>query len=59
MGSLRDFRELKLIGKCSFWRVYRCVRNSDNLEYALKEVNIKDMGQREREDAVNEVRILA
>eukprot|EP00960_Hanusia_phi_P063802 765576-Hanusia_phi.AAC.12 len=58
-GSLKSFRDLRLIGKGSFGRVYRCIRCSDNQEYAIKEVNIKSMSQREREDAVNEVRILA
>jgi len=58
-SCLRDFKDLKLIGKGSFGRVYRCIRVSDGLEYAMKEVAIKAMSQREREDAVNEVRILA
>lgn len=58
-SCLRDFKDLKLIGKGSFGRVYRCIRNSDGQEYAMKEVAIKAMSQREREDAVNEVRILA
>lgn len=58
-SSLRDFRDLKLIGKGSFGRVYRCIRISDGGDYAVKEVAIKAMSQREREDAVNEVRILA
>ena len=58
-SCLRDFRDLKLIGKGSFGRVYRCIRVSDGGEYAMKEVAIKAMSQREREDAVNEVRILA
>ena len=58
-STLKSFRDLRLIGKGSFGRVYRCIRCSDNQEYAIKEVNIKSMSQREREDAVNEVRILA
>lgn len=58
-SCLRDFKDLKLIGKGSFGRVYRCIRVSDGQEYAMKEVAIKAMSQREREDAVNEVRILA
>lgn len=53
--GLKDFKDLKLIGKGSFGRVFRAVRPSDNQEYAIKEVNIKAMSQREREDAVNEV----
>eukprot|EP00285_Hemiselmis_virescens_P002742 CAMPEP_0173410786 /NCGR_PEP_ID=MMETSP1356-20130122/75412_1 /TAXON_ID=77927 ORGANISM="Hemiselmis virescens, Strain PCC157" /NCGR_SAMPLE_ID=MMETSP1356 /ASSEMBLY_ACC=CAM_ASM_000847 /LENGTH=288 /DNA_ID=CAMNT_0014372445 /DNA_START=240 /DNA_END=1103 /DNA_ORIENTATION=+ len=58
-GGLKNFKDMKLIGKGSFGRVFRAIRPSDNQEYAIKEVNIKAMSQREREDAVNEVRILA
>ena len=31
-SCLRDFRDLKLIGKGSFGRVYRCIRVSDGGE---------------------------
>lgn len=47
------------VGKGSFARVYRVTKNSDRKRYALKEVNLRQMTQREREDAVNEVRLLA
>jgi len=35
------------------------VRNSDRKEYALKQVKITTLTQREKENAMNEVRILA
>jgi len=50
---------MKLIGKGSFGRVYRAQRTSDGKDYALKELPIKNMGQRERDEALNEVRLLA
>ncbi|KAL0216416.1 hypothetical protein P9112_008600 [Eukaryota sp. TZLM1-RC] len=57
--SLRDFKIVRFIGKGSFGCVYRALRHADGKEYAIKEVDIQSMSQREREDTVNEVRILA
>ena len=39
--------------------MYRVVRNSDGQEYALKKVKIMNLSEKERENALNEVRILA
>ena len=39
--------------------MYRVVRNSDGQEYALKKVKIMNLTEKERENALNEVRILA
>mmetsp|Transcript_16830 Transcript_16830/g.27674 ORF Transcript_16830/g.27674 Transcript_16830/m.27674 type:complete len:473 (-) Transcript_16830:374-1792(-) len=57
--SLAGFKILKFIGKGSYGSVYKVLRKSDDKEYALKEVNIKPMSQKEREEAVNEIRLLA
>jgi len=57
--SLSEFNIETQIGKGSFARVYRVTRNSDHKRYAIKEVNLRQMTQKEREDAVNEVRLLA
>ncbi|KNC49897.1 NEK protein kinase [Thecamonas trahens ATCC 50062] len=54
-----DFVKEQFIGKGSYGKVYRVKRRSDGKTYALKEVNIKFMSHREREDAVNEIRLLA
>lgn len=58
-GKLSDFQNLTLIGKGSYGRVYRGTRVTDKTDYALKELNIKSMNQKEREDATNEIRLLA
>jgi serine/threonine protein kinase len=55
----KDFKIVKLLGKGTYGAVYKVVRKSDNEEYALKEVSLKALKKREREDAVNEVRVLA
>eukprot|EP01029_Cantina_marsupialis_P026945 TRINITY_DN7392_c0_g2_i1.p1 TRINITY_DN7392_c0_g2~~TRINITY_DN7392_c0_g2_i1.p1 ORF type:complete len:417 (-),score=76.20 TRINITY_DN7392_c0_g2_i1:319-1569(-) len=54
-----DFRFEHVLGKGSYGAVYKVLRKSDKNYYALKEVNIKSLSQREREDAVNEIRLLA
>jgi len=56
---LNDFKIIKFIGKGSYGSVYKVFRKSDEKEYAMKEVNIKPMSQKEREEAVNEIRLLA
>ncbi|KAA6390615.1 MAG: putative G2-specific protein kinase nimA [Streblomastix strix] len=50
---------MKFLGKGSYGSVHAVRRIADGKLYALKEINIKSMSFREREDAVNEIRILA
>ena len=40
-------------------RSYRVRRLSDNKVYALKETNVRNLSQQERQEAVNEIRLLA
>lgn len=64
--TMRDFRPLGKLGEGSFSCVYKVERISDGCTYALKKVIIEPiqikigtLSQRERENAVNEIRILA
>jgi len=59
MSSVRDFEKKKLLGKGSSGTVYHVKRISDKKSYALKEVSLSSLPVKEREDAVNEVRLLA
>ena len=52
-----DFQICRLLGKGSYGSVYKVIRKSDNQEYAMKEVSLKDLSQKEREEAVNEIRM--
>lgn len=58
-GTLADFEIVKKVGEGAFSSVYQVVRRSDGLIYALKKVKIGQLKQREKENALNEIRILA
>jgi len=58
-SSLKDFKVLAQLGKGSYGSVSKVERITDGQVYALKEVNIRRLAPREREDALNEIRILA
>jgi NIMA (never in mitosis gene a)-related kinase len=57
--SLKDYNLGKKLGSGSFSEVWRVTRKSDNTEYALKKVNLRKLSVKEKENALNEVRILA
>ncbi|KAL0237814.1 hypothetical protein GEMRC1_012288 [Eukaryota sp. GEM-RC1] len=46
--SLRDYKIVRFIGKGSFGHVYRAIRHADGKEYAIKEIDIQSMSQREK-----------
>ena len=48
-----------MIGTGAYSEVYQVTRKSDNIEYALKQVKIQRLTEKEKENALNEVRILA
>ncbi|KAM3135066.1 G2-specific serine/threonine protein kinase [Paramecium bursaria] len=57
--QIEDFEVLEKLGDGSFAQVYKVKRKSDQQFYAMKKVNISLQTQKERENALNEVRILA
>lgn len=57
---IEDFQILSKLGTGSYSSVYKVVRKQDNLVYSLKKVRIiEGLSDKERENSVNEVRILA
>ena len=57
--SLNEFEQLKRIGTGSYSNVYKVSRIEDGKEYALKKVKMTGLSSKEKENALNEVRILA
>lgn len=57
--SLKDFDVFEKLGEGAFSSVFRVLRKSDNQVYALKKVRFAPLKLKERENALNEVRILA
>jgi NIMA (never in mitosis gene a)-related kinase len=56
---MSDFQIIKKLGDGAYSSVYKVKRNSDSLVYALKQVKMLTLTEKERENALNEVRILA
>ena len=48
-----------ILGEGSFSEVYQVTRKSDNSIYAMKKVKMQKLSSKEKENALNEVRILA
>ena len=56
---LADFEVMKKIGDGAYSQVFKIKRKADGIIYALKKVNLPKFTQKEKENAINEVRILA
>ena len=57
--KLDEFEILRKLGSGAYSCVYNVRRHADQKEYALKKVRMDVLSEKERENAVNEVRILA
>lgn len=56
---MNHFNVVRELGKGSFSAVYKVMRKSDGKVYSLKKVNLIGLSDKERTNALNEVRILA
>jgi serine/threonine protein kinase len=59
LGRVNGFVLQKLLGKGSFGTVYQAIRETDGKTYAIKKVDTRKMGAKDRAEAVNEIRVLA
>lgn len=57
--SLADFKQLALLGEGAYSAVYKVLRLADNETYALKKVKLPSLSDKEKQNALNEVRLLA
>lgn len=58
-GTMANYTIINTIGKGAYSNVYKVKRKSDDQIYALKKVLLKGLSKKEKENALNEVRILA
>ena len=56
---MNNFEILQTLGEGTYSTVYKVIRKSDGLVYALKKVNILRLSYKEKQNALNEIRILA
>lgn len=56
---MNNFKTIGKLGEGAFSTVYKVKRISDGIDYALKKVQMGKLSSKEKENALNEVRILA
>ena len=56
---MSDFVVEGEIAKGSFGVVMRCIRLSDNRQFAIKQVEMKGMNKAEREECIDEARVMS
>ena len=60
LTSLDDFQIVEKLGEGSYSTVYKVIRKCDSSVYSLKKVRIiEGLSDKERQNSINEVRILA
>ena len=57
--SLNDFSIIKKLGEGAYSSVFKVRKHDDDDIYALKKVKMLNLSEKEKENALNEVRILA
>ena len=57
--SLKEFELLNKIGEGAYSQVFKVLRRSDREVYALKKVYMTKLKPKEKNNALNEIRILA
>lgn len=58
-SSLADFKNVKLLGEGAFAAVYKVIRHADSKTYAIKKVKLPSLSDKEKQNALNEIRLLA
>lgn len=58
-SGLNDFKQIAPLGEGAYSSVYKVVRLADKAIYALKKVKLPSLSDKEKQNALNEVRLLA
>lgn len=56
---MENYIILKELGKGAFSTVYKVLRKETKIIYAMKSINMTDLSEKEKENSINEIRILA
>ena len=56
---MKNFELISKLGEGSYSTVYKVRRKADLKMYALKKVKLKNLSEKEKQNALNEIRILA
>ena len=56
---MNDFKIISKLGEGAYSTVYKVQRNIDNNVYALKKVKLLNLSEKEKQNSLNEVRLLA
>ena len=56
---MHNFELISKLGEGSYSTVYKVRRKADLKMYALKKVKLKNLSEKEKQNALNEIRILA
>ena len=56
---MNDFKIISKLGEGAYSTVYKVKRNIDNNIYALKKVKLANLSEKEKQNSLNEVRLLA
>lgn len=56
---IKDFQIISKLGEGAYSAVYKVKRQTDGVEYALKRVKLQNLNDKEKDNALNEIRILA
>ena len=57
--TLQSFKILHKLGEGSYSTVYKVKRSQDNHTYAMKRIKMYNLNEKERQNALNEIRFLA
>lgn len=59
MSSIQNYVKIKVVGKGTFGQAVLVKSKTDNQQYIMKQINMAAMNKKEKEESLNEVKILS